>query len=130
MSSEPASWDVVGAMINKCLVTCPSSAGTVSPSVLGSALSHVVEGLGDEGGMHLTLEYPPPETCAPLLEDVASLIIHHVKRQSNTSKEDKRTMKFLVSLLNPNTACLMLSSLFNVCAVFRFAHETQALLFS
>ncbi len=95
-SSEPESGDVVGSMMAKCLTVCPSAASAVSPSVLGSALSRVIEGVGEDGGMHLTLEYPPPETCALLLEDVASLIIHHVKRQSNTSKEDKRTMKFLV----------------------------------
>ncbi|CDS40373.1 paired amphipathic helix protein sin3b [Echinococcus multilocularis] len=95
-SSDPISGDVVGAMLAKCMACCPPGTNSVSPATLGSALSHVIEGVGDNGGMHLTLEYPPPETCALLLQDVSSLIIHHVKRQSNTSKEDKRTMKFLV----------------------------------
>lgn len=83
-------------MLAKCMTCCPPGTNSVNPATLGSALSHVIEGVGDNGGMHLTLEYPPPETCASLLRDVSSLIIHHVKRQSNATKEDKRTMKFLV----------------------------------
>ncbi|VDK87216.1 unnamed protein product [Dibothriocephalus latus] len=95
-SSESDSPDPVGCLLSKCLTSCSSAYDSLHPGSLGSALSHVVEGIGDDGGMHMTLEYPPPNVCASLLEDVASLIIHHVKRQSNTSKEDKRAMKFLV----------------------------------
>ncbi|BHF57887.1 Paired amphipathic helix protein Sin3a [Sparganum proliferum] len=95
-SSESDSPDPIGCLLSKCLTSCSSAYDSLHPGSLGSALSHVVEGIGDDGGMHLTLEYPPPNVCAVLLEDVASLIIHHVKRQSNTSKEDKRAMKFLV----------------------------------
>ncbi|KAL7063042.1 hypothetical protein AAHC03_01798 [Spirometra sp. Aus1] len=95
-SSESDSPDPIGCLLSKCLTSCSSAYDSLHPGSLGSALSHVVEGIGDDGGMHLTLEYPPPNVCAALLEDVASLIIHHVKRQSNTSKEDKRAMKFLV----------------------------------
>eukprot|EP00108_Taenia_solium_P012029 TsM_001224800 transcript=TsM_001224800 gene=TsM_001224800 len=96
VSSDPISGDVVGAMLAKCMTCCPPGTNLVNPAALGSALNYVVEGVGDNGSMHLTLEYPPPETCASLLQDVSSLIIHHVKRQSNATKEDKRTMKFLV----------------------------------
>uniref|UniRef100_A0A0X3PJQ5 Histone deacetylase interacting domain-containing protein n=1 Tax=Schistocephalus solidus TaxID=70667 RepID=A0A0X3PJQ5_SCHSO len=95
-SSESDSPDPIGCLLSKCLISCSSAYDSLHPGSLGSALSHVVEGIGDDGGMHMTLEYPPPSVCASLLEDVASLIIHHVKRQSNTSKEDKRAMKFLV----------------------------------
>lgn len=84
-------------MLAESLTFCSPSPNFSSPAALGSALSYVFEGSGENGGMHLTLEYPPPEMCASILQDVASLIIHHVKRQSNASKEDKRTMKFLVN---------------------------------
>ncbi|GAA56196.1 paired amphipathic helix protein Sin3a [Clonorchis sinensis] len=67
-----------------------------TPGTFGSALINVNEGYKENGAPHLALVYPPPATRNLLLEDAASLIIHHVKRQSNTSKEDKRTMKYLM----------------------------------
>lgn len=69
-----------------------------SPGTIGSALINVNEGFKEPGTPHLALVYPPTVVRTALLEDAASLIIHHVKRQSNTSKEDKRTMKFLVRM--------------------------------
>lgn len=83
-------------MLEKGLSMGSAPLKPVSPSTLGAVLNYVVEGTGENGSMHMTLEYPPPETCASLLQDVASLIIHHLKRQ-NTSKEDKRSMKYFVS---------------------------------
>uniref|UniRef100_A0A0R3TSE7 Sin3a_C domain-containing protein n=1 Tax=Rodentolepis nana TaxID=102285 RepID=A0A0R3TSE7_RODNA len=87
--------DNVAAMLEKGLSMGSAPLKPVSPSTLGAVLNYVVEGNGENGSMHMTLEYPPPETCASLLQDVASLIIHHLKRQ-NTSKEDKRSMKYFM----------------------------------
>ncbi|VDL18018.1 unnamed protein product [Hymenolepis diminuta] len=83
-------------MLEKGLSMGSAPLKPLSPSTLGAMLNYVVEGTGENGSMHMTLEYPPPETCASLLQDVASLIIHHLKRQNN-SKEDKRSMKYFVS---------------------------------
>ncbi|KAM7541323.1 hypothetical protein Aperf_G00000023147 [Anoplocephala perfoliata] len=88
--------DNVAAMLEKGLSLVSAPLRPVSPSLLGATLNYVIEGTGENGSMHMTLEYPPPEACASLLQDVASLIIHHVKRQQNTNKEDKRTMKFFM----------------------------------
>ncbi|CAL8109151.1 unnamed protein product [Calicophoron daubneyi] len=90
--------DLVGSMISAsltqhCLV---SRTDLTTSGTIGSALINVNEGYKESDAPHLSLVYPPPNVRAILLEDAASLIIHHVKRQSNTSKEDKRTMKFLI----------------------------------
>lgn len=77
------------------------------PGTIGSALANVLEGNNDGEGPHLILLYPPPDVRQALMEDAASLIIHHVKRQSNASKDDKRSMKCLVS-------CLKLNHIFNI----------------
>ncbi|TPP64857.1 Paired amphipathic helix protein Sin3a [Fasciola gigantica] len=90
--------DPVGTMISASLTQHCLTARTDfnSPGTIGSALINVNEGYKEPGTPHLALVYPPTVVRNTLLEDAASLIIHHVKRQSNTSKEDKRTMKFLV----------------------------------
>ncbi|KAA3680626.1 paired amphipathic helix protein Sin3a [Paragonimus westermani] len=90
--------DPIGAMISAsltqhCLIT---RTDLKTPGTFGSALINVNEGYRDPGAPHLSLVYPSPAVRNLLLEDAASLIIHHVKRQTNTSKEDKRTMKFLM----------------------------------
>ncbi|KAF5398402.1 Histone deacetylase interacting [Paragonimus heterotremus] len=90
--------DPIGAMISAsltqhCLIT---RTDLKTPGTFGSALINVNEGYRDPGAPHLSLVYPSPAVRNLLLEDAASLIIHHVKRQTNTSKEDKRTMKFLI----------------------------------
>ncbi|VDP83047.1 unnamed protein product [Echinostoma caproni] len=90
--------DPIGTMISASLTQYCLTTRTdlTSPGTIGSALINVNEGYKEPGSPHLALVYPPPVVRNALLEDAASLIIHHVKRQSNTSKEDKRTMKFLV----------------------------------
>ncbi|KAL3310103.1 Paired amphipathic helix protein Sin3b, partial [Cichlidogyrus casuarinus] len=63
---------------------------------IGSTNFHAIEGTGRDGGPHLTLQFPECNCFSSLMEDATSLIIYHVKRQSNTTKEDKRSMKLLM----------------------------------
>ncbi|CAH8605591.1 unnamed protein product [Dicrocoelium dendriticum] len=90
--------DPIGTMISASLTQpCLTNRTDLrTPGTFGSALINVNEGYKEHGAPHLALVYPPPQIRNALLEDAASLIIHHVKRQSNTNKEDKRTMKFLM----------------------------------
>ncbi|CAH8841345.1 unnamed protein product [Trichobilharzia szidati] len=96
-SSCHSSSDPVGKMISTLLTQQNFISRDISnPGSIGSALANVLEGNNEDESAHLTLVYPPPDIRNSLLEDAASLIIHHVKRQSNASKNDKRSMKCLV----------------------------------
>ncbi|KAH8859954.1 Paired amphipathic helix protein Sin3a [Schistosoma japonicum] len=89
--------DPVGKMISTLITQQNLISRDISnPGTMGSALANVLEGNNEDESAHLTLVYPPPDVRNALLEDAASLIIHHVKRQSNASKNDKRSMKCLV----------------------------------
>ncbi|CAH8504210.1 unnamed protein product [Heterobilharzia americana] len=92
-----SSSDPVGKMISSLLTQQNLICRDISnPGTIGSALTNVLEGNNEDESAHLTLVYPPSDVRNTLLEDAASLIIHHVKRQSNASKNDKRAMKCLV----------------------------------
>ncbi|KAG7283746.1 hypothetical protein CRUP_034370 [Coryphaenoides rupestris] len=52
----------------------------------------------DTGGPHLTLPYEDGQ----ILEDAASLIIHHVKRQAGIQKEDKYKIKQIIHHFVPD----------------------------
>uniref|UniRef100_A0A5K4F1Y2 HDAC_interact domain-containing protein n=1 Tax=Schistosoma mansoni TaxID=6183 RepID=A0A5K4F1Y2_SCHMA len=89
--------DPVGKMISTLITQRNLISRDISnPGTMGSALANVLEGNNEDESAHLTLVYPPPDVRNTLLEDAASLIIHHVKRQSNASKNDKRSMKCLI----------------------------------
>lgn len=64
------------------------------------------EGGGDlpagGGGPHMSLAYPDRS----VLDDAASLIIHHVKRQTGINKEDKQKIKQLLRHFVPDLFCL------------------------
>lgn len=57
---------------------------------------------GDQRGPHLALGYPSSPGNSKFLDDACDLLLHHVRRQSSISNEDKRKIKRILKHFIPD----------------------------